>query len=556
MRFRRRLLIVALAVLATLATAGAGYWLAGAAGSRRSAKLLYERELAQVDRDLSLGYFETAADGIGKALRQARSELSFLRLLKRANKIARGAGDFSLLHSVAKRAVEALPGSRKLRLIFVYSLLRMKGEPSAIVDLERFVKDSMDSQSLIAEAALRGWSPPDSIRKLDPQLQAMLAIVQLKDPLRLQEQGVTRSDGRIALDAALLWMKQGDVQRADMAVGGEWAVPVPLEPRALIALDAGKYEDCVALIDRLPGSGGRFDLQLIKADALRALKREQEAAALYQQVISGDAQFSWTPYLNLARIADHSGEKSAAGELRRRAFELFPDSEAVLLEYGCSLYQAGQIDSALRLLERLSEQDPQNVSARYILLQAAAQSLPAQRYQAHLWSLFGEHPDSPLLCRVLAQQLLAADDAAGAAAVLDRFQLPAGGSPPAWLLELRGLTRALRGDYDRAAGMLSESLARRKSWRTRYNLAIVYRGQGNLEKSVSELLQAGDELRQASEQGDIIAKQRHSRIRSLAGELMLRMGKNDAARRESAYALELDPGNGQALLVLRMLEGK
>ena len=42
----------------------------------------------------------------------------------------------------------------------------------------------------------------------------------------------------------------------------------------------------------------------------------------------------------------------------------------------------------------------------------------------------------------------------------------------------------------------------------------------------------------------------------MAGELLLRMGNKEAARRESAYALELDPDNGQALLVLRMLEGK
>jgi tetratricopeptide (TPR) repeat protein len=556
MRFRRRLLIVGLFVLAACAIAGAGYWLAGAARARRSAQALYDRQLTQVDKDLSLGYFQRAADGIGKALRQARSEHHYLRLLKRAYQIASATGDFSSLHSAARRAVEKLPGSRALRLLLVFSLLRLDGEPGSIPSLASLIRDSTDAQNLVAEAALRGLSSPDSIRGLEPQLQSMLAISQLEDPVRLQEQGITKSDGRIALDAALLWMQQGDVQSAHAAVAGEWTVPVPLEPRAFIAFDAGNYEECAALIDRLPGSAARLDLQLIKADALRALKREPEAAALYQQVISGDAQFSWTPYLNLARIADHSGEKVAAGELRRKAFELFPESGAVLLDYGRSLYQAGESDLAVKLLRELLKQDPQNAAARYLLLQMAAQSQPAERYQAQLWSLFGEHPDSPLLCRVLAQQLLAAEDAAGAAAALDRFQFPTGDAPPAWLLELRGLTAALGGDYDRAAAMLSESYQRRKSWRIRYNLAIVYRGQGNLEKSINELLQAGDELRQASDQGDIVARQRHSRIRSLAGELMLRMGKKDAARRESEYALELDPGNGQALLVLRMLEGK
>jgi tetratricopeptide (TPR) repeat protein len=548
MRFRRRLLTILLVVLAAFIIAGAGYWLAGAVAARRGAQVDYNRKLQQVDEDLALGYFEKAADGIRQAQQRARSELNYLRLLKRAYKIASGSGDFSLLHSVASRAVKTIPGSRELRLLFMFSMLRMDGDPGLIVNT--------DDQYLMAEAVIRGWSPPDSIRKLDPRLQAMLAIRQLTDPVRLQEQGVTRSDGRILLDAALMWLKQGDAQSAYTAVAGEWTVPVPLEPRAFLAFDAGKYEECAALIDRLPGSGSRFDLQLIKADALRALKREQEAAAIYQQVINGDARFSWTPYLNLARIADHYGEISAAAELRRKAFEFFPESEAVMLDYGRSLDQAGQIERAVELLEHLLKRDPQNVSARYILLQVAAQSLPAQRYQAELWRLYSEHPDSPLLCRVLAQMLLAAEDAQGAAAVLDRFQLPAGGVPPAWLLELQGLAEALRGDFDRAAAMLSESLQRRKSWRIRYNLAIVYRGEGNLEKSVNELLQAADELRQASNQGDITAKQRHSRIRSMAGEIMLRMGKYDAARRESAYALELDPANGQALLVLRMLEGK
>jgi tetratricopeptide (TPR) repeat protein len=525
------------------------------AGSR-GAKAAYDLQLKQADEELALGYLEKAAQSIGRALPAARSERDYLRLLKRAYRIAVSGGDFSLLQSIAGRAAERIPGSSPLRQVFAFVSLRAGDDPRPITGLNKDLLKSKDAQYLMAEAIMRGWSPPESSGRLDPELRSLLSLEDQTDPLRLQEQGTERSDGRILLDAALLWMKQGDAQSAHVAVQGEWSVPVPPEPRIFIALDAGKYEECAALIDRLPGSASRYDLQLIKADALRALGREQEAAAIYQRVAGGNARFFWSPYLNLARIADQEGDASAAEQLRRRAFELFPESGPVLLDYGGSLLRAGETDAAVKLLEQLLRRDPQNLSARFLLLQAAAQNQPGQRYQAGLWSLFNEHPHSPLLCRLLAQQLLAEEDAQGAAAILDRFELPAGGQPPPWLLELKGIAEALGGEYTKAASLLEASLEQLKSWRSRYNLAVVYRGEGNLEKSVNELLQAADELERAESRGSAISKRRHSRIRSMAGEILLRMGKTDAARRESAYALELDPGNGQALLVLRMLEGK
>jgi tetratricopeptide (TPR) repeat protein len=558
MPVRRRLLTVLLFVLAALTIAAASYLLAGLVNGRRGMKVSFNLQLKQIDEDLSLGYFERATEGIRKASSRAQSEQNHLRLLKRAYRVSTAEGDFSILRSVASRALEVLPGSRDLRFLLLFASMRAELAPSRITGLDRSMKESADAQYLVAEALARGWSwgQPGIIPNLDPQLRALLSMEKQPDPSGLQEQGVKRGDGRLVLDAALMWMQSGDAARAHAAVQGEWNVPVPLEPRVFIAFDAGRFEDCAALIDRLPGSDFRLDLQLLKADALRVLNREREAAELYRRVINGDARFAWSPYLNLARIAVRGGGASAAIPLYRRAFELFPETDPVGLEYGRSLLQTGQTDQAVQLLERLVMRDPQNVSARFILLQAAATNLQDQSYQAGIWNLFSEHPDSPLLCRVLAQQLLAGEDYRGAAAVLDRFKLPAGGLPPPWLLELKGLSEALRGDYDQAASMITESLQRRSSWRSSYNLAMVYRAAGILEKSVNELLQAADELRQEQNRGSLIAGQRHSRIRSMAAELLLRMGNKDAARRESAYALELDPANGQALLVLRMLEGK
>ena len=553
---RRRLAVILLFALAGLAVAAGGYWLAGAAAAVRGARASYDRELKQADAQLALGYADEAAESIRRALPAARSERDHLRLLKRGYRIAASTGDFSPMKAIAERAVKKLPGSPTLRLLLAFASMRTGIDSSPITGLDRYLSKSTDAQYLLAEAIERGLSPRAASAILDPDLQSLLSMEEQSDPARLQEQGIDRSDGRILLDAALLWMKRGDAANAQAALQGEWGVPVPLEPRIFIALDAGKYAECAALIDRFAGSSSRLDLQLIKADVLRALGREREAASIYQRVAGVEARFSWSPYLNLARIAEQDGEAEAAQQLRRRAFELFPESGAVLLDYGSSLLRAGQVEPAIKLLEQLLQSDPDNVSARFFVLQATALDLPNQRYQAGLWSLFDQHPDSPLACRVLAQQLLASEDPRGAASVLDRFALSAGAQTPAWLLELKGVSAALLGDYKQAAELLGASLELKEGWRSRYNLAVVYRAEGNLEGSVNALLQAADELQRVGNRESAASRLKHSRIRSMAGEVLMRMGNRDAARRESAYALELDPGNGQALLVLRMLEGE
>ena len=77
---------------------------------------------------------------------------------------------------------------------------------------------------------------------------------------------------------------------------------------------------------------------------------------------------------------------------------------------------------------------------------------------------------------------------------------------------------------------------------------MILAAAGETEAAVRELMQASGQLSDRPR----LASQARSRL----AELLLRLGNRAAARRESAYALELDPGNGRALLLLRTLEGE
>jgi Flp pilus assembly protein TadD len=144
----------------------------------------------------------------------------------------------------------------------------------------------------------------------------------------------------------------------------------------------------------------------------------------------------------------------------------------------------------------------------------------------------------------LSTRLLGLSDTSGAWAVLEEYQGPAG---EPWLLEARGLVKALEGDLTAGAELLKRSLDAGGDGRTRCNLAIILAASGETEAAVQQLLQAC---------GQLTGRPLESRARALLAGELLRLGNRSAARREAAYALQLDPANGRALLLLRTLEGE
>jgi tetratricopeptide (TPR) repeat protein len=129
--------------------------------------------------------------------------------------------------------------------------------------------------------------------------------------------------------------------------------------------------------------------------------------------------------------------------------------------------------------------------------------------------------------------------------VLEEYQGPA---EQPWLLEARGLVQSLEGDLAAGADFLRRCLAAGGDGRARCNLAVILAAGGEMEAAARELSQASGQLSDRPR----LAAQARARL----AELHLRLGNRAAARRESAFALELDPGNGRALLLLRTLEGE
>jgi tetratricopeptide (TPR) repeat protein len=534
-RIARRAAILAVTAAAVLAVVLLG----GRLLSARRAGRGFQERIAEIDQLAGRGFLSKAESSLRAAAGAARSEQDWLRLLKRARALAAARGQYTGLSALARRAAASIPGSRPLARLALYARLRAGQGPTE--PPTRSLSSDPDIQYLQAEAALVRRGPPPE--NLHPELESLLAVGVRPEARNLQALAARWKDEALLRDAGLAWMGEGEIGRAAAVFRELPDGPVARELRLGAAYDAGSWEEALALLEQEVQASP--EMILMRADILLLLAREREAAGLYQESIARDPKLFWSPYLNLGGILEADGQREAAGELYRRAYELFPDSEAAATTLLSSLLRAGQREAAFQVLGRSLALLPDSLPLRWLLLELERGEDGGERYQAGLRKLYAEHPQNAALGQALAVHLLGLADPAGAWAVLEEYQGPA---EQPWLLEARGLAKSLEGDLAAGADFLRRCLAAGGDGRARCNLAVVLAAAGDTETAAREFSQASGQLSDRPR----LAAQARARL----AELHLRMGNRAAARRESAYALELDPGNGRALLLLRTLEGE
>jgi hypothetical protein len=578
-RTKHRLRIIFLTVSAlALIAAGAIYLFSRTAGDgRRSRELRLEALLAETDYEISLGYYEKALDGLERALSEARGEYGSLRVLKRAYQISYDLNDFSILNGFARDAFENIPGSTALAEIYLYAAIRSDSR-QWLEELKKLLRRSRgDLSYLQAEAYLRRHVDTVPQEVQDPRLQKILALLPQGDaaqadtarpytaglcgarldPYQLQRLGAELDEPRVHLDAALLWMGRGDADSAYTLVSRYAADPLFedlfAEPGIFISYDAGYEREALSLMQQrysAGGTAGRADLIIMQGDLNLVLGRNRESLRLYQEAIASHPAYSWTPYLNVARIAEQEGNWQTARIFRERAYRRFPDVGSVVVCYAGTLSRFGNREDASAILQSYLQSNEDDHQAQLLFLELENTAASPAVYQAALWELYNRHPESRMLCEHLFLYLLEFNDLSGAEAALRHYQLATGRTEEPWLLDYRAILEAARGNYAEATRLLQDRLAREDSCLARINLAVLLGRARQPEEAVRQLIEAEHLLPQERRQFF------RSRIRSRIGEQYLLLGDVAAARRECEFAIDLDRSNFHAHRILRILEGR
>jgi tetratricopeptide (TPR) repeat protein len=568
-RFAITILILSAAVVIACV---AIYLIVAGGGQRREKTARLDELLAGADYDISLGYYEKALERLERAFDLPLGENGSLRVLERAYQISYNLNDFGRLYPLARTAYLNIPGSPKLAEIYLYASIRAREEASPQTG-QLLKRGGGRLAYLHAEAFLRGLVDTVPEADQDAELEAILSLISLPggagtgkrtgrpaaagaflDPYALQRLGTELEEPRLHLDAAVLWMERGDVESAYALVTRQAGQPLFEEAGIFITYDAGREQEALSALQqhrRRQGGVERADLLLMEADLNLVLGNQGEARRLYGRIIDSRPDFAWTPYLNLAIMAEREGERQAAQLYREKAYRLFPDTGPVVTAYARNLSVFGDRGERARdVLSGYLERHEEDYQAQLLLLELQDTAASPALHQASLWSLYNRHPDSRMLCEQLFLYLLEFNDLSGAQAVLRSFQAATGRTEEPWLLGYRAVLAAAGRDYAEAIRLLRERIAREESWEARVNLAVLLGEARQPMQAIEQLIEAENLLPEQDRRNN------QSRIRSRIAEQYLILGDPAAARRECEYAIDLDAGNFHAHRLLRILEGQ
>ena len=358
------------------------------------------------------------------------------------------------------------------------------------------------------------------------------------------------NEPRLLLDSALLWLKNGNYEKA-YQIATEGLSDAQYEDFfALLSYDVGDYETAYELLSSSQDFQESPEILHLVADSLTKLDKPKDAIRYYLQYIRYYPKESWVPYVNVSQFLMREGEIPVALSYLNNARVFFPDNWDVRFETARILAIGSQTDGAQAVLKDLRGEKPDDVRAILVQLQMDKSYLSLDEYAANLWKLFNHYPGEIEVCKMLVVCLLNLGDVTGADAAIHQITKHQGDN--AWTFQVKGIISALRRDYLKAIEYFENSLTLETHWIGLYNRAVLSYAIQNATKALEYFTLAQDQIVRTSS----TEKESISRIGTMIGKSLLQRGEREQAKQQILDSLEVDPGNYRSLLLLKQLEAE
>jgi tetratricopeptide (TPR) repeat protein len=355
-----------------------------------------------------------------KASRNAVSADQWTRILRiSGEQTADGGTDaFKLFTTLAGRASASLPGNEDFYAYWSWGLLRSGNITKAEEQIDFL--PSPNWSALRAEIRLKslvGDSPED----VEVYVRT---LTENPDPEFLSQAAMLTESGELTFDAALLYMRQGRVEKAFEHVqlldngSRSWADETTFSRRgvadamAAIAQDAGRPEDAIRwLTERVDDTRRRRvstweSLQFLGDlhwDTFRSRgtdKARSKAGEAWTEAVGivraesengSMPEDAWRLWLNLAVLEESRGNIRESDALLEEALVLFPGREEVK-----AAWSMGHKDSEPALARRLVREAYEQSGSPVLgitVMKVDPDSVSPRLYEAKLWELFDAAAD-------------------------------------------------------------------------------------------------------------------------------------------------------------------
>ena len=499
--------------------------------------------LSEFDGLLDYGRESEALETLRPLLRVDLSSFQYLQILKRSYQLAVNGRGVSIFTDFARRGAERFFGREDLWFIYCRALI-MKGNPERAVEISEEKLVSPRFLGMRAESLLSSGMEIDTYLEKQAGESSfssggLIKLLNSRDPRLFSAAGREWNSPELIADAALLYAEEGSIPEANRLLKNSTESRFP-ELSLQIAYDAADPQYGLVLIQEMMGEQAQEDpgLKLYQAEFAIALARQKEAMEIYRDLIQNTPEYSVLPYVNMAVL-----DNSSAEEYLKKGLEKFPESRVLLERLGELYYREGAFVSAKETFTRLLDVAEGHPEAR-IRLADLELGAGSQGSTARLWdSYHGEQGDS--LALFLGWRLFGNRDQEGLRVLLTMQKQRNG--PDQDLLE--GLYFSLTGDFAGAAEKFEAAYQKNKHWEYLYDAGRLYLEAGEAERALNAFSRA-DEIFTLRED---LSAQNRSMVWLGIGESHMAAGDRKNAANALSYALDLDPSNLRATLMINAL---
>jgi len=510
---------------------------------------VFKEDLKRVDRMIKGEGYSSAAYNLKKASSHARTSINWLSVIKRSYILSEKTGDISHFKKYTDKAFDIYPGNEDIRAFHVYSLL----EQDLFVEASELAKSIGSSyyDNLKVEAALSAEFVSETIA--DPFSHILNLLSESEDPDIFQKVGNITGNKKLLFDAAVLYMKYGEVKKAyNLAyqITGPW---VNDEAIGMIALDNSEYNQALTRFLNhnqldLKNHNEKWAVQIIIADLFQLTGDLEEASHYYDRSLSINSSGSWHQYANYSRLLKENGRYRQSMDMLQEGIINFPEEEKELIISMVNNQFDKNRSTTERYLKSFLDQNPDDPEANLLFIEHFPIQTTPEKYSARIWELYNKNPSNRKIAEFLLWYLLGVGDLEGTNLVLDRFDRDSGRSY--WTVFYRALSLSMTKGFIEAEILLQESIELKETWFSYYNLAVIQLFLNKYDEVISNLDRAEFLLKRSS----IFDNRYLSQIKTKYASSYMGRGETDIARIELEEALKLDNENLEAALLNRKIQ--